>query len=188
MVAAPTQDRQIYIVPVSARAAKARADRAAIRGVETRAITEKLKAEGAELPKLPRGSKDKLHLWAIRSTPQFRGTWGRIEPGDWFLFVSRGFIFGCARVFGRFESRPLATALWGAADGSEFRLLILFDEVRQLDVPAWDFRPVLGGRFIGFRRLGDDLRGTMVRKYGSVDEFVTDELTRADEERRADAT
>src|SRR6185437_14627176 len=135
-MASTQKERQVYVVPVSARAAKARAENAAIRGVDTRKVTAELEAKGAELPKLPSGSKEQLHLWAIRSSPQLRGTWGRIEPEDWFLFVSRGHIFGSARVFTRFESRALATVLWGAADGSEFRLLVLFDEVRTLDVPA----------------------------------------------------
>lgn len=172
--------RQLYIVPVSARSARARANRFAVAGVQPSTIPH----EGengcdpiAELTK--RKDVDRVHLWAVRASGHLRGTWSRIAPGDWFLFYSRGRIFGVARVFGTCESRSTASALWGPADGSEFRLLVIFDQVKELDVPAWDYRSVLGGRFIGFRRLSDDFRGTLIRKFGSVDEFAEKELPRA---------
>jgi hypothetical protein len=173
-------DRQLYVVPVSARAPRARADRFAIKGVEPSALLRGVESDCEPVAELSaRDGEQRLHVWAVRSSGHLRGTWSRIAPGDWFLFVSRGRIFGVARVFGTCESRATATALWGPTDGSEFRLLVVFDRVQELDVPAWEYRSVLGGRFIGFRRLSDDFRGALVRKFGSVDDFAQRELPRA---------
>lgn len=171
----------MYVVPVSARAARSRANHVVFKGVEAARLLAAAEDDSCEaLTRLRRKQKGKLlHLWAVRASTQLRPTWSRIAPGDWFVFYSRGRIFGVARVFDICDSRAVATALWGRKDGSEFRLLVLFDQVEQLDVPAWDYRSVLGSRFIGFRRLSDNLRATLIRKFGSVDAFVQRELPRA---------
>lgn len=178
----PASDRQLYVVPVSARAVRGRADRAVVDGVDAdRLLAAADDGSCDALTRLARQRRAKrFHVWAVRASSRIRGTWSRVQRGDWFVFYSRGRIFAVARVFDTCESQSLATALWGAADAADFRYLVLFDQVASLDVPAWEYRSVLGGRFIGFRRLSDDLRATLSRKYGSVEEFIQHELPKAD--------
>ncbi|HXV33553.1 MAG TPA: hypothetical protein VD769_06055 [Gaiellaceae bacterium] len=174
------RERQLYIVPVSAPVARARATRTVFGGVKVASLGAAQSDGSCEL--IAEFSKDPaclIHVWAVRASRQLRGTWSRIATGDWFLFYSRGTILGAARVHGTCESGSMADALWGSAGGSEFRLFVIFDRVERLEVPAWTYREVLGSRFIGFRRLSDDLRGALVRRFGSVDAFVEKELSAA---------
>jgi hypothetical protein len=174
-------EQQVFVVPVSARPARQRAQHVVVGGIPGDVLRDTMKGQlCAPLEDLERAhGVDRFHLWGVRATIRVRGTWNRIAPGDWFLFVSRGFLFAAARVFGTCDSKETATALWGPLDGSDFRLLVVFDEVVATDVSVWDYRPILGSRFVGFRRLSDDFRATLLRKYGSVDQFARVELAQA---------
>lgn len=181
MAVTKKQQRQLYLVPVSAQVARARAKRFAFQGTDGTPLLRAADDVSRDaLTRLQKQTKaERINLWAVRSGAHLQGTWSRIQPGDWFLFYARGRIFGSARVFDICESRSIATALWGHEDGSAFSLLVLFDQVEQLSLPAWDYRSVLGGRFIGFRRLSDEFRTTLIRRFGSVDDFVQIELPKA---------
>jgi hypothetical protein len=169
----PAKEPSLYIVPASSRMARSRVRAAVIDGLDQVRVS-KGSADDLAFISHATGESGRAHVWGIRESKHLRGPWARASAGDWFLFYARGFLFAAARVSSTHESTGLASRIW--SDGVSFPLLIGFDEIVLLDVKAYDYRTVLGARFLGFREINKDWRATIGRRFGSVDEFILGEL------------
>lgn len=165
----------LFIVAASSRMARGRVKRSVLDGRDSASLT-RLSDDDASFVAEVSDDQDRVRLWGVRDSPRLRGTWGKLAEGDWVLFFARGFLFAAGRVARTHASSALGKTLWGDPAGAEFGLTIGFGSAVSLEVPASTYRSVLGARFLGFRQVNEEWRGAIVRRFGSVDEFIEREL------------
>lgn len=166
----------LFIVAASAHVARRRVDRAVASGLDIKSLSSGLRDEAAhEFMNSHAAPDGKLHVWSIRDSPNLRRVWMRFHANDWVLFYSEGFFTWAAKVAATTESLTLARAVWGqASDAEEYPLMIAFSRVQHVEASAWKYRAQVGSRFLGFRRVSDDRRDALVRRFGSLDGFIED--------------
>jgi hypothetical protein len=172
----PQRSASLYLVAASSHVAKARVKRSVLEGRDPASVAEATDDGDASFISRVTPSDGKFRVWAVRDSPRLIPTWSRMTEGDWVLFFARGYLFGAGHVSATHASRSLGVVLWGKENGADFSHLIAFDQVIPLAVRVSAFRDVLGTQVLGFRQVNADSRGAIVRRFGSIDAFVEQEL------------
>ena len=111
------------------------------------------------------------------SNDRHRGTWSRINTGDWIVFAIDGRFRLAARIYERLDSPALADAVWlPDPESGSYRYLSFFDGVLSIDVSPRAMSAALGyGEgyiYRGFLVPSDDAQERLAAEYGSVEAFL----------------
>lgn len=163
-------DSALFIVAASSKIARGRVERVVVKGLD--ALRGAPTPEVVSLADSFRQGDGRLHAWSIRPSTNLNRAWNEMRPGDWLVFYQMGFISAAGKVSHREDSPGLAAAVWGDHEAEDLRRVITFDETQATWAAIWPHRELLGARFLGFRRMGEERQRALREQYGSVEEFV----------------
>jgi len=160
----------LFIVAASSRFARGRVERVVVKGIDE--LRGSPSEETVALADSLRLADGRIHAWSIHTSRRFERAWELMSMGDWMLFYQMGFFSAAARVSEHIDSPDLAAAIWGEHEAEELRRVIAFNEAHAVWAKAWPYREIVGGRFMGFRRLAEERQEQVRATYGSVEAFV----------------
>lgn len=120
--------------------------------------------------------KNKLYIWGNQIAK--RGSWNKIEIGDYIAFYAKGKFVYVGRCVFKKQSSELARHLWGNVPGKThtWEYTFFLDEIRPISVPLQIFKD-LGNykeKFIvqGFMPLNKLGMNNLLKTYGSIQTFL----------------
>ncbi len=136
-----------------------------------------------------RGFEDPIPVWGISEGQ--RSGWADLEAGDIVLFYTQKRLYThVGRLVTTAESKDFALTVWDQGDEYQLNedptaprpLLLLFDEVSRIDIPAPELHELLGYKldylFGGSKKPSTDSLAGIVDAYGSIESYIHSHLSR----------
>jgi hypothetical protein len=125
---------------------------------------------------------NKAAMWGVEPSSVNTNKWNKVSEGNLVLFSSDGRIHTSGVVSTKFNSRELASQLWGTtSDGNTWSLMYSLDEIRTLNISYLEFNKVVGYEpnyvIQGFNVLDEERSSRFLDHYSLRSERHPEEIT-----------
>jgi hypothetical protein len=163
----------VFICPIEDGTVKAHFDIAVETGYALESVLPRMN-DGAQAEDLRRLCPDgRCYAWGVPDKDGNRSTWEVLSGDDLVLGYRNQSILSAATVLMKVDNPSLATALWGDHPEGPSRLMCFFAKPHVGEVPIVEqMEGYLDRTCARFTRLGPEKCETILRAFGSLENFV----------------
>jgi hypothetical protein len=163
----------VFLCPIEGETAKAHYSTAVEKGYELETLLPWIRDE-VQIANLRRCYLDgKCYVWGVPDQGDNRSIWNVMSENDLVLGCRNRSIVSAATVLMKVDSPSLATALWGNHPEGPSRLTCFFGKPHVGEVPIVEqMEGYLDRTCTRFTRLGPEKCETILRAFGSLENFV----------------